>query len=107
MKKVLISLGELQDLLKASYHECCWKDGIPEFTNEHAIKWFDAQPDASDPHEIREGDQEKYREWLCPMLKENGYEENAHKIVPSIFHWVSIGRPKAALSKMETTGGKE
>ncbi len=80
MKKVLISLGELQDLLKASYHECCWKDGIPEFTNEHAIKWFDAQPDISDA--------------IADSVKE-GLKNARESFI------------KAALSKMETTGGKD
>lgn len=100
-KKVLISLDDIKTL---------WDNrevfSMRDFKNifEH---WFDDQPDAPDPHEIREDDQEKYQEWLCAMLKSCGYEENAPELVPSIFHWISRGRPKAVISKMERTGGED
>lgn len=105
-KKVLISWDDYIELQEEAmkYEDPTLR--LMKF-RELFLHFFDDQPDAPDPHEIREDDQEKYQEWLCAMLKSYGYEENAPELVPSIFHWISRGRPKAVISKMERTGGED
>lgn len=106
MKKVLISFSQLSRLCSPDNCRPPNDDYLAAIMGSRMRKWFEAQPDASDPRDIREDDQEKYQEWLRAMLKSYGYEDDAPEIVPSIHHWISRGRPEAAFSKMETTGGE-